>query len=117
MMIVQYLAASIVSNNKQLCTPNSVDSIPSSNGQEDHVSMGANGAVKMKSVFDNLLILLSIELLVAAKALSFRPDLDLPTPLQELLSATYEAVDGMQGDQIWSLKIRKCQSVLESYLP
>jgi histidine ammonia-lyase len=74
-MIPQYTAAGIASENKQLCTPSSVDSIPSSNNQEDHVSMGANAATKCKRVVDNLERILAIELLTAAQALDFRrPD-------------------------------------------
>ncbi|MBM3920558.1 MAG: aromatic amino acid lyase [Sphingomonadales bacterium] len=71
-MIAQYTAASIVSKNKQLCTPASVDSIVSSNGQEDHVSMGANAAVKALQVAKNVQDVLSIEWLCANQALSFR---------------------------------------------
>jgi len=71
-MIAQYTAASIVSQNKQLCTPASVDSIVSSNGQEDHVSMGANAATKLKKVLDNVQRVLAIELLTAAQAMDFR---------------------------------------------
>jgi len=69
LMISQYTAASIVSQNKQFCTPSSVDSIVSSNGQEDHVSMGANSALKLYKIITNLTTLLSIELLNAAQAL------------------------------------------------
>lgn len=72
LMIPQYTAASIVSQNKQLCTPASVDTIDSSNGQEDHVSMGANAATKCYRVVRNLERLLSIELYTAAQALEFR---------------------------------------------
>ena len=72
MMIPQYTAASIVSQNKQLCTPSSVDSIVSSNGQEDHVSMGANGATRLYKVIENVEKILAIELLNAAQALAFR---------------------------------------------
>ena len=54
LMIPQYTAAGIVSQNKQLCTPASVDSIVSSNGQEDHVSMGANAATKARRVIENV---------------------------------------------------------------
>lgn len=71
-MIIQYTAASIVSQNKQLCTPSSVDSITSSNGQEDHVSMGSNAATKLIRVVDNLERLLAIELFNASQALYFR---------------------------------------------
>lgn len=71
-MIPQYTAAGIASENKQLCTPASVDSIPSSNNQEDHVSMGANAATKCKRVVDNLERILAVELMTAAQALDFR---------------------------------------------
>jgi histidine ammonia-lyase len=72
MMIPQYTAASIVSRNKQLCTPASIDSIDSSNGQEDHVSMGANAAVKAYHVVNNVRMVLGIELLNASAAMRFR---------------------------------------------
>ena len=71
-MIPQYTSASIVSQNKQLCTPASVDSIVSSNGQEDHVSMGANAATKLYEVVQNVYQVLAIELFTAAQALEFR---------------------------------------------
>lgn len=72
LMIAQYTAASIVSQNKQLCTPASVDTIDSSNGQEDHVSMGANAATKAYRVFANLRKVVAIELLNAAQAADLR---------------------------------------------
>ncbi len=73
MMILQYTAASIVSQNKQLANPASTDSIVSSNGQEDHVSMGANAATKLAKIIDNVENVLSIELLVAVEALEYCP--------------------------------------------
>jgi len=75
LMIPQYTAASIVSQNKQLCTPASVDSIVSSNGQEDHVSMGANSATKVLKVAENVERILAIELMNAAQALDLRKPL------------------------------------------
>ena len=71
-MIPQYTAASIVSQNKGLCHPASCDSIPSSQGQEDHVSMGSNAATKLVRVVDNVETVLAIELFNAAQALEFR---------------------------------------------
>ncbi len=71
-MIPQYTAASIVSQNKGLCWPASCDSIPSSQGQEDHVSMGSNSATKLVRVLDNAEEVLGIELLNAVQALEFR---------------------------------------------
>lgn len=81
-MIPQYTAASVVSMNKQLCTPSSVDSIVSSNGQEDHVSMGANSATKAVKVVDNVERILAIELMNAAQALDFRKPIT-PSPYVE----------------------------------
>ena len=72
LMIPQYTAASLVSQNKQLCTPASVDSIVSSNGQEDHVSMGANAATKAYRIVNNLYSILAIELVTATQAITFR---------------------------------------------
>ncbi|NRA12921.1 MAG: histidine ammonia-lyase [Crocinitomicaceae bacterium] len=73
-MIPQYTAASIVSQNKQLCAPASIDSIDSSNGQEDHVSMGANAATKLYRVIENCYSIQGIELLNAAQAMDFRTE-------------------------------------------
>jgi histidine ammonia-lyase len=72
LMIPQYTAASIVSANKQLATPASIDSIVSSNGQEDHVSMGANSAVQAFVIIDNVERILAIELFNASQALFFK---------------------------------------------
>ncbi|MFN5183810.1 MAG: histidine ammonia-lyase [Bacteroidota bacterium] len=72
LMITQYTAASIISQNKQLCTPASVDSIVSSNGQEDHVSMGANAATKCFQIVENVWKVLAIECINSTQALDFR---------------------------------------------
>ena len=74
LMIPQYTAASIVSANKQLASPASVDSVTSSNGQEDHVSMGANAAVQAYDLVNNVETILAIELFSASQALFFRND-------------------------------------------
>ena len=87
-MISQYTAASIVSQSKQLCTPASVDSIPSSNNQEDHVSMGANAATKLYQVVHNTELVLALELMNAVQALDFRRPL-LTSPVLEKLAAAY----------------------------
>jgi histidine ammonia-lyase len=90
-MIPQYTAASLVSRSKQLCSPASVDSIPSSAGQEDHVSMGANAAVQAYQVAENTERILAIELLTAMQALDFRK-LILSSPRIEKLRADYRMV-------------------------
>ena len=73
LMIAQYTAASIVSQNKQYSTPSSVDSIVSSNGQEDHVSMGANSALKLYKIIENIKTILAIELLNGIYAINLQP--------------------------------------------
>lgn len=87
LMIAQYTAASIVSQNKQLCTPSSVDTIDSSNGQEDHVSMGANGATKALRVFENLKKVIGIEMINAAQAADLRTGKS--SPILEAFRANY----------------------------
>ncbi len=99
-MIPQYTAAGIVSENKQWCTPSSVDSIPSSNNQEDHVSMGANAATKCKRVVDNVEKILAIELLNAAQALEFRRPLKTSPVLEETVAAFRRHVSFNSADRI-----------------
>lgn len=100
LMIPQYTAAGIVSENKQLCTPASVDTIPSSNNQEDHVSMGANAATKCKRVVDNVEKVLAIELLTAVQALEFRRPLKTSAVLEEIVSAFRKEVSFNEADRI-----------------
>lgn len=90
-MITQYAAASVVSLNKTLSTPSSVDSIPSSQGQEDHVSMGANAAIKLYKVVLNTERVLAIELFNAAQALDFRRPLK-SSPAVEAVHESYRKV-------------------------
>lgn len=99
-MIPQYAAASIVSQNKQLCTPASVDSIPSSNEQEDHVSMGGNAATKVLKVADNTLKVLSIELYNAAQALDFRRPLKTSAYLEEFVAEYRKHVGFVEEDTL-----------------
>lgn len=100
LMILQYTAASIVSQNKQLCTPSSADSITSSHGQEDHVSMGANGATKCYQVVNNLERILAIELQTASQALEFRKPLKASDKLESVLVNYRKAVSFVKEDRI-----------------
>jgi len=101
MMIPQYTAASIVSQNKQLTMPASSDSIESSAGQEDHVSMGANAATKLLRIVDNLERILAIELMVAAQAFEFRrPDTTAPA-IENLLKNYRDVVSFASNDRIF----------------
>ena len=99
LMIPQYTAAGILSENKQLCTPASVDSISSSNNQEDHVSMGANAATKCLRVVDNVEKILAIELLSAVQAMEYRRPLKSSAVLEEVIDAFRERVSFNKADR------------------
>ncbi len=106
-MIPQYSAASIVSKNKQLCTPSSIDSITSSNEQEDHVSMGANGATKLMRVVENIERILAIELFVGTQALEFRRPLKSSAYIEEFVSSFRELVPFVEEDKIMYKEMEK----------
>ncbi|MBL4604517.1 MAG: histidine ammonia-lyase [Flavobacteriaceae bacterium] len=112
-MIPQYTAASIVSQNKQYATPSSVDSIESSNGQEDHVSMGANGATKAKKVVDNLQTVLAIELFTASQALSFGKTTSSPF-LESFVGSFREEVTIVKEDRVMHYSIIKASEFIDS---
>jgi histidine ammonia-lyase len=97
-MIPQYAAASVVSQNKQLCTPSSVDSITSSNEQEDHVSMGANAATKALRVVRNVENILAIELMAACQALEFRGISKTSPFLQSIINDYRQTVPFVEKD-------------------
>jgi histidine ammonia-lyase len=100
LMITQYTAASIASENKQLCTPASVDSIVSSNGQEDHVSMGANAATKCLRIVENLERILAIELITAAQALDLRKPLRSSAKIENLVEELRKVVSFNDADRL-----------------
>ncbi len=100
LMMPQYTAAALVSQNKQLCTPASVDSIVSSNGQEDHVSMGANAALKAHRVVKNVYGILAVELITAAQGLQFRRPLKSAPVLEELVHTFRSTVPFMETDRL-----------------
>lgn len=99
-MIPQYTAASLVSANKQRCMPNSVDTIDSSNGQEDHVSMGAAAAIKTWQVAADVERILAIELFTAAQALEFRRPQRTSAKLESLVAAFREQVPFVRTDVV-----------------
>jgi histidine ammonia-lyase len=115
LMIPQYVAAGIVSENKQLCTPSSIDTIPSSNNQEDHVSMGANGAVKCKRVIDNVEKVLAIELLTAVQAIEFRRPLKTSIELEKIIIAFRKEVSFNDADRILHNDMEKAIKFLTLY--
>jgi histidine ammonia-lyase len=97
-MIPQYTCASIVSQNKQLCTPASVDTIDSSNGQEDHVSMGANAATKLFRIIENCFTIQGIELMTAAQAFDFRRPMKSSNKIESLHAAFRKEVKFLEND-------------------
>jgi histidine ammonia-lyase len=114
-MIPQYTAASIVNQNKILCTPASVDSIESSQGQEDHVSMGANSATKAYKVAQNTKKILAIELFNAAQALEFRRPLKTSPILEDFITKYRNHVLFIENDEIMYDKIQKSIFFLNSF--
>ncbi len=114
LMIPQYTAASIVSQNKQLATPASIDSIVSSNGQEDHVSMGANAATKAFKIIENIETILAIELLNASQALSFRKYKTSPF-LENFVTLFRKSVCLIENDIEMAPHIAKAKQFLETF--
>ena len=115
-MIPQYTAASIASQNKQLATPASVDSIVSSNGQEDHVSMGANAATKCLRVLENLERILAIELMNASQAVEFRRPLQSSEFIELFLKSYRETVPLVKEDRILHYDIANSITFLNSFI-
>ncbi len=116
-MIPQYTAASIVSQNKQLATPASVDTIESSQGQEDHVSMGANAAVKALAIMENLEKVLAIELMTACQAIEFRDVTKTSPVLASLLKAFRKEVAFIQDDKVMYLEMNKSRNFICNHRP
>lgn len=115
-MIPQYTAASIVSQNKHLANPASVDSIVSSNGQEDHVSMGANAATKCLKIMENLERILAIELMNASQAIEFRRPLQSSEFIEMFLKSFREVVPFVKEDRILHYDIQNSVAFLNSFL-
>ena len=117
LMIPQYTAASLVSQNKQLCTPASVDSIVSSNGQEDHVSMGANAATKAYRIVNNLYSILAIELVTASQAITFRRPLKTSPYLEGFMDTFRSVVPFIEDDRMLYQDIHKAEQFLKNWDP
>jgi histidine ammonia-lyase len=113
-MILQYTAAALVSENKGLCTPASVDSIPTSLGQEDHVSMGARAAVKCWQVLENAETVYAIEQLCAAQALDFRAPLQAGLGPRIALTELRTTISHADGDRDYGEDIQQSLAYLRS---
>lgn len=116
-MIAQYTAAAIVSQNKQYCTPASVDSIVSSNGQEDHVSMGANAATKLRKVLLNVQRVLAIELLTAAQALELRRPAQSSPALEAIVGQLRAVAPFMGQDEVLHYRLMAAERMLDNHPP
>ena len=116
-MIPQYTAASIVSQSKGLCWPASCDSIPSSQGQEDHVSMGSNAATKLWKVVQNTERILAIELMNSAQALEFRRPLKSSKAIEAIFSEYRKIVPFVDNDTVMYPHIATSVKFLNEYEP
>jgi len=115
-MIAQYTAASIVSQSKQYCTPASIDSIVSSKGQEDHVSMAANAATKGYKVLANLKSLLGIELLTASQAMEFRRPMRTSESLESLMTEVREELPFLNHDVVMHEVMMIARQIIEKWV-
>jgi len=106
-MILQYTTAALASENKGLCFPSSADSIPTSLGQEDHVSMGSIGSRKALRVIENIEKILAIELLTAAQAFEFRKPLKSGIILDEIYKTVRTKVSFAEKDRVFADDIEK----------
>lgn len=112
LMIVQYTAAGIASENKRHCVPASADSIPSSNGQEDHVSMGAHAGVKCRTVVENVATIISLEWLVATQAMEFRIEAATSPQLASVVAQFREIVPPFDRDRWMQPEMQKAREFI-----
>jgi histidine ammonia-lyase len=113
-MIPQVTAAALVSENKQRATPASVDSIPTSANQEDHVSMAAHAARRLLPMCENLAAIIAIELLAAAQGVEFHAPLETSAPLRNVLSAIRRHVPALEDDRYFHPDLRTARAFVES---
>ncbi len=114
-MIPQYTTAALVTENKTLCFPSSADSIPTSLGQEDHVSMGSISGRKLNRVLDNLEFILAIELLSACQAIEFRRPLKSSAILEFAHDYVRDFVSFAEEDRIFAEDINKVAGIIQDF--
>jgi histidine ammonia-lyase len=112
LMIPQYTSAALVTENKTLCFPASADSIPTSLGQEDHVSMGSISGRKLHQVLDNLEYILAVELLSAVQAFEFRRPLKTSPILEAVIESVQQVVSYAKEDRIFSIDLEKLRDFI-----
>lgn len=115
-MIPQYTSAALVSENKALCFPASADSVPTSLGQEDHVSMGSISSRKLNQVIDNVEKILAVELVSAAQAFDFRKPMKSGPILDACHELVREHIDHADEDRVFGNDIRKAQELIQSHI-
>ncbi|PHS17023.1 MAG: histidine ammonia-lyase [Kangiella sp.] len=115
LMIAQYTSAALVNENKVMATPASIDTIPTCQLQEDHVSMGATSAYKLKTIRDNANFVFAIELLHAAQAIDFNKELTLSPKTQQIFDEFRKHVDFLDVDRVISDDIEKARAFLRSH--
>jgi len=113
-MITQYIQAALVAENRVLAHPASVDSVPTSGGQEDHVSMGWGAARKLLTVIENVRRVLAIEILCAVQAIDYRAPLTPAPGTAQLVAAVRERVAGLSGDRSLAPDVEEAASMIES---
>jgi len=113
-MITQYVQAALVAENKVLAHPASVDSVPTSAGQEDHVSMGWGAARKLLTVIDNVRRVLAIEILCATQAIGYRAPLEPAAGTGRLVEAVRERAPALDGDRSHSEEIESVAAMIEN---
>ena len=111
-MIVQYTSAALVNENKVLSTPASIDTIPTCQFQEDHVSMGGTSAYKLNQVIENCEYVMSIELLTSAQAVQFNEGLRLSPVTEEILQDFRKRIDFLEEDRVLSDDIESSRNYL-----
>jgi histidine ammonia-lyase len=112
LMVAQYTAASLVAENRRLAAPASVDSIPTSGMQEDHVSMGWGAALKLRTVLDNLAHILAVELLTAARAQDLRRPLEPSPATRAVRDALRKKVPGVGPDRVLAPELSSAESLI-----
>lgn len=114
LMCLQYTAAALVSENKVLCHPACVDSIPTSAGQEDHVSMGSVSALKLGQILDNVARVLAIELIVASQALDYRQPLSPGRGVKNAHDTVRALIPHRETDGIWEADLASAEKLIEA---
>jgi histidine ammonia-lyase len=115
LMIAQYTQASMVSENKRLAVPASVDSIPTSAMQEDHVSMGWNAARKLRLAIDNLRRILAIEIFAATRAIDFRAPLTASPALTKVVGEVRKVIGAPGPDRILAEQMAQVETLARTH--